>query len=395
MPGTSATALATDHARDLDRLSAEIAELERPGPANAQDATRLASCRVNRASLSGDLDEMRRAAAALDAALERFGPWPDLCFLRAGVHLKEHRLDDAVASLALGEGLAGSPDGRAIQADVDLQLGRYGETRRANERLVAETHSWADLARLAHLERTLGDPDRADALYAEAADEITAKELRQYAWVEVQRGLLHLRHGRLAAAEHHYERAEAAYSGYWVVDEHIAELRAAQGRIDEAIALYEGAALRAGRPELAQAVGDLHRHAGDPDAARAWHERALAGYLDSAGRGEVQYHHHLAEYYADVEHDGVAAVDWAERDHALRPHYATEMALAWAYHRTGRHGEALELANRALAAGVRDPHVLHQAGVISTAAGHASDGERLHAEAARLNPAHHTFHVHR
>ena len=152
----------------------------------------------------------------------------------------------------------------------------------------------------------------------------------------MQRGLLHLRHGRLSEAERHYERAEAAYSGYWVVDEHTAELRAAQGRIDEAIALYESAALRAGRPELAQAVGDLHRHAGDPGAARAWHERALAGYLDSAGRGEVQYHHHLAEYYADVEHDGAAAVDWAERDHALRPHYATEMALAWAFHRAGR-----------------------------------------------------------
>ena len=320
---------------------------------------------MNRASLSGDLSEMRRAAAALDAALERFGPWPDLCFLRAGVHLKEHRLDDAVASLALGEGLAGSPDGRAIQADVDLQLGRYAETRRAYERLVAETHSWADLARLAHLERTLGDPDRADALYAEAADEITAKELRQYAWVEVQRGLLHLRHGRLAEAERHYERAEAAYSGYWLVDRahrraarragpHRRGDRALRGRRPPGRAARAGAGRR--RPPPARGA--------NPIEARAWHERALAGYLESAGRGEVQYHHHLAEYYADVEHDGAAAVDWAERDHALRPHYATEMALAWAYHRAGRHEEALEAARRALAAGVRDPHVLRQAGAI-------------------------------
>ena len=85
MPGTSAPALATDHARDLDRLSAEIAELEQPpGPVHAEQATRLASCRVNRASLSGDVSEMRRAAAAVDAALARFGPWPDLCFVAGG-----------------------------------------------------------------------------------------------------------------------------------------------------------------------------------------------------------------------------------------------------------------------------------------------------------------------
>jgi tetratricopeptide (TPR) repeat protein len=396
MPGTSAPVVATDHARDLDRLSDEIAVLGRPpGPQNAEHATRLASCRVNRASLSGDVSEMRRAAETLDAALEEFGPWPDLCYLRASVHLKQHRLADAVASLALGQGLAGSPDGRAIQADVDLQLGRYADARRAYERLAAETPSWGNLARLAHLERMLGDPDRADSLYAGAVDEITAKELRPYAWVEVQRGLMHLRHGRFGEAERHYERARAAYSGYWVVDEHVAELRAAEGRTDEAIALYEDAAGRAGRPELAQAVGDLHRHAGAPGEARAWHERALAGYLDSARRGEVQYHHHLAEYYADVERDGGAAVPWAERDHALRPHYATEMALAWALHRAGRQNDALDLAHRAVASGVRDPHVLRQAGVIHTAAGHASEGERLLAEATRLNPRHAAFHVHR
>ena len=72
----------------------------------------------------------------------------------------------------------------------------------------------------------------------------------------------------------------------------------------------------------------------------------------------MQYQHHLVEYCADVEGDGAAAVLWAERDHALRPHYATEAALAWALHRAGRGDEALDMARRALASGVRDPHVL-------------------------------------
>jgi tetratricopeptide (TPR) repeat protein len=365
MPGTNASALATDHARDMDRVSAEIADLEQPpGPAHAEQATRLASCRVNRASLSGDVSEMRRAAASVDAALAWFGPWPDLCYLRAGVHLKQHRLADAVASLERADGLADSPDGRAIRADADLQLGRYANARRAYERLVAETGSWDSLARLAHFEQMLGDPERAEALFAAAADEITAKELRSYAWVETHRGLLHQRDGRLDEAEQHYERARAAYSGYWLVEKHVAGLRAAQGRLDEAIAIAEGVAARVARPELAQAAGDLLRRAGQLDAARAWHGQALAGYLESASLGEVQYHHHLAEYYADVEGDGGAAVLWAERDHELRPHYATEAALAWALHRAGRPDEALEAAHRVLASGVRDPHVLEKINAI-------------------------------
>jgi len=355
MPSAVAAA-ATDHARDLDRLTAEIAGLEAgPGPQNAEDATRLVSCRVNRASLSGDVDELRAAATAVDGQLGRFGPWPDLCYLRASVHLKQHELPEALRSLAAGEGLAGSPDGRAVRADVELQLGRYGDARRAYERLASETGSWDMLARLAHFEAMLGDPTRAEELYADAADEITAKELRSYAWIETERGRLHLRHGRLAEAERHCERAADAYSGHWVVERRLAEVRAAQGRLDEAIALAEACAERTGRPELAQAVGDLLRRTGAGAEARAWHERALAGYLESADLGEVQYLHHLAEHLTGVDGESTTAVLWAERDHALRPHFATEAALAWALHVDGRRERAVALADRVLASGASDP----------------------------------------
>ena len=33
--------------------------------------------------------------------------------------------------------------------------------------------------------------------------------------------------------------------------------------------------------------------------SRPWHRRALEGYVASVDRGEVQFLHHLAGYYAD------------------------------------------------------------------------------------------------
>ena len=111
----------------------------------------------------------------------------------------------------------------------------------------------------------MGDLDDADRLYAQAGEEITAKEMRSFAWVELQRGLLALGRGRTGDAGAHYERANRAYSGYWLVNEYNAELLGASGRFDEAVALYEKVLARAPRPEIQQALGDLYVFMGKPD----------------------------------------------------------------------------------------------------------------------------------
>src|SRR5262249_53241974 len=153
----------------------------------------------------------------------------------------------------------------------------------------------------------LGEDDAADRHFEEAEDELTAKEMRHYAWLELQRGLLDLSRGRHAAAREHYERAERAYSGHWMVAEHRAELLAACGECEAALALYERVVAEVPRPELLQALGELCAHMGRAERAEACFEQALAAYLDSAARGEVHYLHHLADFYADVREDGVQA----------------------------------------------------------------------------------------
>jgi tetratricopeptide (TPR) repeat protein len=219
--------------------------------------------------------------------------------------------------------------------------------------------------------------------------------MRSYAWVELQRGLLDLNHGRHDQALAHYKRANKAYSGYWLVEDHIAELLGAQRKFDEAVSLYKKVIARAPRPELQQALGDLYAFMGKPDEAKPWHEQALAAYLASAERGEVHYFHHLAQFYADVREDGPEAVKWAHKDLQLRQNVATHDTLAWALHRNGQFLEALGEMNKALLPGVKDAHLFFHAAMIHLAAGRAEEGKQFLKKAAEINLRYESFHVHR
>jgi tetratricopeptide (TPR) repeat protein len=326
---TGSPLLTTDFQRDLDRLDREIAGLAAAGAghvASRHDAIRLVSLQYRRATLLGSWDELRLVGESLGALVGRLGLLPDLCLLQGMLALTMHRLATVRAVLERSPALAGSWHGRALEADVLVQEGRHDDARRIYESVVQDAPAWENLARLAHVHAALGDAEHADRLYAEAEEELTAKEMRAYAWVEAMRGELDLAAGLFDQAGTHYERAGAAYSGWWLVDAHMAGLLAVLGQADrtlacQAVALYEDVVARVPRPELLQALGDAYALAGRADEARACHDRALAACLDSARRGEIHYLHHLAELDADGPEAvrWAKAVRWAEADFALRP----------------------------------------------------------------------------
>ena len=342
----------------------------------------------------GDLSGLAEVEAKTREVLRRWRAWPDAYLLRAEVRFSQHRLADARRELEAAPGLAATPRGRALLAGIDLEDGRHSEARRSLEELAGTGAGWDDLARLAHYHAVMGDADAADRWYAAAAAELTAKEMRSYAWVEVRRGLLDLRRGRYDEAADHYERAGRADPGSWVVQDHVAELLGARRELDRAVALYEDVAARVPRPELQQALGDLWAFAGRLDLARRWHERALATYLASAGRGEVHYLHHLAGLLADVR-PGPEAVAWARRDLELRRGPAVHAGLAWALHRAGRAGEACRAMDEALASGARSAELLARAAAIRAAAGRADESGWLRRRALAMDPRLGDFRAHR
>ena len=380
---------------ELERTNREIGTLEASAGGDLEKRTRLAFRLYHRASLAGIDSGFAAAERAIDHAIAEFGPQEDLCLLKANLDFRFHRLASVKRDLEMAPLLLGRFEGRSLVADLDFQQGRYDQARAGYENAIQENCTWDTLARLAFLKGKMGDDDGADHLYIQAENDLTAKEMRSFAWLELQRGVRDLARGRYDGACAHYLRANAAYSGWWHVDEHIAELTAAEGRFEEAIALFERVIERAPKPELQQALGELHVFIGKPHDAEPWFESALAAYLESVRRGDVHYFHHLADFYADVREDGSEAVKWARQDVELRENFATQSAMAWAWYRNGQLEEAMRWVDRALSSGVQEAHLFSQAATIFEAAGRGSESTGFRHAAAAINPSYRNFHIHR
>jgi len=380
--------------RRIDEDLAAIGAVALSLPIDPERLTRHVYRLYQKSSLAGDLAGLSVVEVAIDRAIPVLANPGDLYLLKAHAAFKLHKLADVRSALLAVSAVYDSDEGRLILADLDFQHGRYRTAETAYLEVLQTERSWGALARLAHLHSKMGDMPGADRLYEEAEDQLTAKEMRAYAWLEVQRGFLDFAQGQHDAARSHYRHADNAYPGYWLVDEYIGELLGAEGRYAEAVAIYQRIVATAPRPELEQAIGELYELAGRNEPAVYWKQRALNAYLDSAQRGEVHYYHHLADYYTDVAKDGAEAVKWASKDLQLRENFATEAAFAWALHCDSRDSEAVLWIDRAMASGVVDAHLHFCAGKIYRAAGDEIRGRYHLEQATRLNPAVDGFHVH-
>jgi tetratricopeptide (TPR) repeat protein len=277
-------------ADELDRLDEALASLA--GAEGADAATRSAYLRLRHARLSGVLDELRDADTAVDAALRRHPGWPDLCYLRASANLDMHQPGAALARLDAAPELGRSPAGLELRGAALEQLGRYSQAEDCLTRALVADPSWQALASLALVRTALGDHQAAEALYVRAEDELTAKQMSAFAWVRAARGELAAALGDHETAWAHLRVAAAAFAGYWLVESRVARLLGQQGRLDEAAAAYAAVRARTGRPELAGALGEVHRRRGDDEQAAHWQAVAMAEYAASAARGEALYLHH-------------------------------------------------------------------------------------------------------
>lgn len=387
----------TDYEIELSKTQRDVAALKAfcfANPADVEKHVRLAYRQFHTAALTDNECAFKEVEQTIKDVIARFGPKEDICILKANLDDRFHRLQEVKSGLRMCPRLAERFEGRSILAGVDFQEGRYDKARRTWERLIEERRTWDNLARLANWYFKMDEHEEADNLYAAGEEELTAKEMRSFAWIELQRGAVAATRGSLERARSHYDRATAAFSGDWRVDVYCSELLALEGKLTQAVTLLENVIARAPKPEFKQALGELLRLSGRNDEAQPLFEAALTEYLASVSRQDVHYFHHLVDFYAELDRQPIEAVKWARRDVELRSNFSTQSALAYALLKNRELPEALKWIGLALSSGARDGSLFRTAAAVFQSAGDTIQAERYSRAAAGINPNGAGLHLH-
>jgi len=170
-----------------------------------------------------------------------------------------HRFKEALAFLEeLQKVNPQDPGYLGLRGDVLLNMGDVAGARKSYAELKKVHDSYFYLTRDAGLKYVDGKTQDAIEAFKDALEEAPASIPAELAWCNVQIGGLYFSIGDFENAQKFYTDALDAQPNYFAALDRTAELKAARGEFDAAIALYTKLVERAPRADLFQALGEVY-----------------------------------------------------------------------------------------------------------------------------------------
>ena len=337
------------------------------------------------ARVSGNPALYPRAEQALERAL-RLDP-RNASALRglSALAASRHRFQE---SLALARRAQALEPGVAVVygliGDANLELGRYPEAFAAFDRMAALRPSANVYARISYARELTGDLSGALEAMELAIDSAGVGE--PAAWTRTLTGNLLLSLRKTAEAKVRFREALAFVPGYAGALSGLADIRAANGDLEGARALYARAAAAAPVPEFAASLGDVLAQLGrEAGAERAWKRADELERLFAANGGRNLLE--TAEFDLNHDRNFRSALDRARRGRAERPSVEGDHVLAWALYKNGKCAEARVVSLRSFRLGTLDVDGLYHHSLIERCLGNASAADRYAARVEALDPA--------
>jgi len=347
---------------------ADIAFFERRVAADAigaADRARLAALYLQRGRETGDFGDYRRAERLARRSLAlRVAHNANTYGTLAAALLAQHRFVEArAAARALAAREPGVPRHQAGLAEIDLELGRYGEARALFDSVWPARHDLAVATRLARWAELTGRTDLARRLLEQALTDARGRAdlpAEQLAWFHLRVGDLALRHARLEDAGWALRAGLAVRPGDYRLLAALARLEAARGRWRRAIAYGEDAIAAVPDPATFGLISDAYQALGDSSAAAQY-----AHAMEVAVAGQPgQWHRAWSLFLLDHDRRVPEVLAKAREELATRHDIYGYDLVAWALHRQHRDREARVAMVRALALGTDDPQLRAHAAAI-------------------------------
>ncbi|HLJ92212.1 MAG TPA: tetratricopeptide repeat protein [Gemmataceae bacterium] len=354
-------------------------------PKDCVNQTLLADVYIRKARETGQFASYDRAEAAIQRALELDPTHLPAQIDRAILLSAKHRFAEA---LALAQDLSrknpGEPGILLIVGDAYLEMGKYGEAEKAYEELMRRDPTALLATRRSRLAELKGHTEEAIRWMERAAEEERRARVSKEGgvWYQIRLGELHFNAGHLEAAAQHYEAARQILPKSAPALAGLGQVRAAQGRLEDAIALYRDAIHINPDCYMLAALSDLYTKLDNPAMAQI-----LCTKLDqTAALKEGAYNRELSVYYANHDQKLPLALELANKDLATRQDIYSYDTLAWALYKNHRAEEAVKAMAVALKLGTQDATFFYHAGMIEHQLGHKAEAKRYLERALALNP---------
>ena len=337
-------------------------------PGDGRAAAAFAQAALRRARVESNGGYTLKAERVLKAVLAREPSDYDALKMLGAVHMSQHRFREAIE---IGtRAMRVHPEDAwnyGVVGDAHLELGEYDAAFDAFDAMARHRPDAAAYARIAYARELQGHLEAAIASMRMAAEATGAQDPESLAWHYAQIGNLLLETGDVDGAAREFARAEHVFAGHPFATAGRARVAAARGRVDEALAMYQGLMNTAPTSESAIAAGDLLAQNGDTVAADRMYARAEAIERE-AWLTEARLTTNLARMLAERGVRIDEAVDLAEEAARGRKDIFTMDALAWAYYRSGRVAEAEAASREARRTGTVDRRILAHAAAIDRSA---------------------------
>lgn len=374
----------------LDRQREGVEKLATSTPGNRAHQERIAGSFIQRARLTGSYEDYAKAEAAVAKAHE-LSPASETFLLRAKLHYTLHRLPEAQADFAKAKEKAlPTPDAKAsilaFQGNFALQAGDDSTAAEQFDASLAVKRTMSNLASSAVYHWKTGEFEKAEELFREALAAYHGKPMEPRAWLHLNLGLLDLDRGRYDDALVHYREAESFLTGYWLIEEHIAEILTLQGKIDEARAMYLDIIERTNNPEFMDAMAAITLDAGDEGKSNEWVAKARSRYEEQMEKYPEAAYGHALGHYLEFGDDPAFVLELAQKNYELRPNLDASIMLAQAQLKAGNAKAAEGALEKILKSKFKSAELYVTAAEVQAALGRGKKAESWLERAKAIDP---------